>query len=177
MIDIWRNLIKHFWVLKMNENLVQRIYWLEMPIKITKDHLIDHVHLNEKGYRIWDNALYPLIGELVGNVWLPVCFSTCSKCGRSLKIITEFGHSANSLARKLIATKVKHLVGLRHWILYCFGPYSRFSAHYYRGPYLQLANVWFSDFPISRFSNFLQHQPLILLYSLSRDNTTTRCVL
>lgn len=55
-------------VKKTNENLGERIYWLEAPIGVTKECLADHVHLDEEGYAIWDKALYPLIGELVGNI-------------------------------------------------------------------------------------------------------------
>jgi lysophospholipase L1-like esterase len=58
-----RSLVK-----EMNGNLGWKTYWLDAPTEVTKEHLADHVHLDEEGYRIWDYALYPLIGELLGNM-------------------------------------------------------------------------------------------------------------
>lgn len=55
-------------VKEMNENLGERIYVLEAPTGVTKEHLTNHVHLDEEGYEIWDGALYPLIGKLLGNI-------------------------------------------------------------------------------------------------------------
>ncbi|KAG0050392.1 hypothetical protein BGZ83_004816 [Gryganskiella cystojenkinii] len=41
----------------------ERIFLSEAPEEITKteEHLDDHVHLNEEGYRIWDEVLFPRI--------------------------------------------------------------------------------------------------------------------
>jgi hypothetical protein len=44
----------------------ERILWVEAPVGITKDRLVDHVHLDEEGYRTWDEALCPRIEELLG---------------------------------------------------------------------------------------------------------------
>jgi lysophospholipase L1-like esterase len=54
---------------EMNRKLgEERISWVEAPVGITKDRLVDHVHLDEEGYRIWDETLYPRIEELLGVV-------------------------------------------------------------------------------------------------------------
>jgi hypothetical protein len=47
----------------------QRTLWVEAPLGITKDHLVDHVHLNEEGYRIWDQTLYVKLQELLGQLY------------------------------------------------------------------------------------------------------------
>lgn len=41
----------------------ERIRWIAAPKEITKDRLVDHVHLDEEGYRMWDEVLYPLIAS------------------------------------------------------------------------------------------------------------------
>jgi lysophospholipase L1-like esterase len=52
---------------EMNGKLEEeRISWVEATVGITKDRLVDHVHLDEEGYRIWDETLYPRIEELLG---------------------------------------------------------------------------------------------------------------
>ncbi|KAK6525900.1 hypothetical protein TWF281_010944 [Arthrobotrys megalospora] len=43
-----------------------RFYWAEPTGAINTDVLVDHVHLNEEGYRLWDESLYPRILELLG---------------------------------------------------------------------------------------------------------------
>jgi len=50
-------------VKEMNTNLGrERIFWSEAPKEVSKDnHLDDHVHLNEEGYHLWDEALFPRI--------------------------------------------------------------------------------------------------------------------
>lgn len=50
---------------EMNANLGESIYWLEAPSAITKEVLVDHVHFNMEGYRIWDEALSSRIEELL----------------------------------------------------------------------------------------------------------------
>lgn len=52
-------------IMEMNANLGERIYWLEAPSAITKEVLVDHVHFNMEGYRIWDEALSSRIEELL----------------------------------------------------------------------------------------------------------------
>jgi lysophospholipase L1-like esterase len=52
---------------EMNGKLAaERLSWVEAPVGITKDRLADHVHLDEEGYKIWDETLYPKIEELLG---------------------------------------------------------------------------------------------------------------
>jgi len=46
----------------------QRIHWVEAPLGVTKDHLVDHVHLNEEGYRIWDQTMYMKLQDLLGKL-------------------------------------------------------------------------------------------------------------
>ncbi|KAK0109455.1 hypothetical protein ONS95_002148 [Cadophora gregata] len=38
----------------------EKVFWVDAPGGV-KGHLVDHVHLNEEGYRIWDEVLYPTI--------------------------------------------------------------------------------------------------------------------
>ncbi|KAF9180600.1 hypothetical protein BGZ51_006080 [Haplosporangium sp. Z 767] len=53
-------------VQEMNTNVgEERIFWSEAPIQVTKDHLEDHVHLDQEGYRIWDETLHPKILKLL----------------------------------------------------------------------------------------------------------------
>ena len=42
-----------------------RIHWMDPPEEIRLDHLADNVHLNQHGYRIWDEKLYSKIQELL----------------------------------------------------------------------------------------------------------------
>ncbi|KAH6683979.1 SGNH hydrolase-type esterase domain-containing protein [Halenospora varia] len=41
------------------------VIWVPAPETITKEMLEDHVHLNEEGYRLWDEALYPMLMEVL----------------------------------------------------------------------------------------------------------------
>ncbi|KAF8902480.1 hypothetical protein BGZ58_006714, partial [Dissophora ornata] len=52
---------------EMNTNLGpgDRIFWSEAPAEVTKELFVDDVHLDEEGYRIWDEALYPRVLELL----------------------------------------------------------------------------------------------------------------
>lgn len=43
-----------------------RVKWIDSRHVISKDMLVDHVHLNEEGYRTWDAALWPLVAEVLG---------------------------------------------------------------------------------------------------------------
>ncbi|KAF8976418.1 hypothetical protein BGZ46_008273 [Entomortierella lignicola] len=55
-------------IAEMNVNLGlqdDRIIWSEAPVAVTKDRLVDHVHLDEEGYQMWDKAIYPKIQQLV----------------------------------------------------------------------------------------------------------------
>jgi lysophospholipase L1-like esterase len=63
--ELLRNMLNDF-----NKNLGngQRTHWVEAPMGITKERLVDHVHLNEEGYRIWDQTLYVKVQELLGNI-------------------------------------------------------------------------------------------------------------
>jgi hypothetical protein len=40
-----------------------RVIWVEARHLITKDMLVDHVHLNEEGYRVWDAVLFPYVAK------------------------------------------------------------------------------------------------------------------
>lgn len=41
-----------------------RLFWIEVPDSVTKeDHLDDHVHLNDKGYRVWFQHLLPRLAS------------------------------------------------------------------------------------------------------------------
>lgn len=42
----------------------ERIGWIAAPEEIGKERLEDHVHLDEAGYRIWDETLYSRIAPL-----------------------------------------------------------------------------------------------------------------
>ncbi|KAL3422994.1 acetylhydrolase [Phlyctema vagabunda] len=47
----------------------EKVVWLDATARVDRDeHLLDHVHLNEDGYRIWDAVLYPKILELLAEV-------------------------------------------------------------------------------------------------------------
>ncbi|KAF9100508.1 hypothetical protein BGX27_000356 [Mortierella sp. AM989] len=55
-------------ITEMNTNLgllEERIIWSEVPSDATKEKLDDHVHLDEGGYQIWDEALYPKVQQLI----------------------------------------------------------------------------------------------------------------
>ena len=43
-----------------------RVKWIDSRHVISKDMLVDHVHLNEEGYRTWHTALWPLVAEVLG---------------------------------------------------------------------------------------------------------------
>lgn len=45
----------------------ERIGWIEAPEQISKERLEDHVHLDEEGYRIWDEVLYSHIASPSGD--------------------------------------------------------------------------------------------------------------
>ena len=52
-------------VKELNDSLrEERIIWVDAP-EVTDEMLDDHVHLNEQGYKIWDEVLYPRIQELL----------------------------------------------------------------------------------------------------------------
>jgi len=56
---------------KVNEELVrsggeEQVRWVEAPKRLGKEMLVDHVHLNEEGYTVWDEMLWPLVAEAVG---------------------------------------------------------------------------------------------------------------
>ncbi|KAL2071049.1 hypothetical protein VTL71DRAFT_12284 [Oculimacula yallundae] len=43
-----------------------RVVWVDVPEEINaEEHLSDHCHMNEEGYRIWDEVLYPMIVGLL----------------------------------------------------------------------------------------------------------------
>ncbi|RVD89691.1 uncharacterized protein DFL_000688 [Arthrobotrys flagrans] len=44
---------------------VEPLFWEEPAETINTDVLVDHVHLNEEGYRLWDESLYPRILEIL----------------------------------------------------------------------------------------------------------------
>jgi len=52
---------------EMNNKLEgEKVCWLDAAGGVKKEeHLLDHVHLNEEGYRIWDEALYPRVIDLL----------------------------------------------------------------------------------------------------------------
>ncbi len=52
---------------EMNKQLGgEKVFWLDVPGGVKKEeHFVDHVHLNEEGYQIWDEALYPKIIDLL----------------------------------------------------------------------------------------------------------------
>lgn len=43
-----------------------RVKWIEARQLISKNMLADHVHLNENGYRLWDEIFWPYIAESLG---------------------------------------------------------------------------------------------------------------
>jgi lysophospholipase L1-like esterase len=50
---------------QMNQNLGEKIFWVEAPEGVTKERLVDHVHLDKEGYIIWDELLYAGVEELL----------------------------------------------------------------------------------------------------------------
>ncbi|OAL51354.1 hypothetical protein IQ07DRAFT_586885 [Pyrenochaeta sp. DS3sAY3a] len=44
----------------------ESVVWVEARQKIDKGMLVDHVHLNEEGYRVWDEVLWEYVKEVVG---------------------------------------------------------------------------------------------------------------
>ncbi|KAF3188055.1 hypothetical protein TWF225_003832 [Orbilia oligospora] len=44
---------------------VGRLFWMDPTENINTDVLVDHVHLNEDGYTLWDESLYPRILEIL----------------------------------------------------------------------------------------------------------------
>jgi len=50
---------------EMNQNLGEKIFWVEAPEGVTKERLVDHVHLDKEGYMIWDELLYAGVEELL----------------------------------------------------------------------------------------------------------------
>jgi lysophospholipase L1-like esterase len=50
---------------EMNGNLGEKIFWVEAPEGVTKERLVDHVHLDKEGYRLWDELLYARVEELL----------------------------------------------------------------------------------------------------------------
>ncbi|KAG0000782.1 hypothetical protein BGZ80_006405 [Entomortierella chlamydospora] len=66
-VDEANNMIKTM-ITEMNSSLglqEDRIIWSEAPAEAIIEHLDDHVHLNEEGYRIWDETLYPRAQQLI----------------------------------------------------------------------------------------------------------------
>lgn len=52
---------------RVNEELgVERVKWLQCREQIGQDVLVDHVHLNEEGYRKWSEVLWPYVAEVLG---------------------------------------------------------------------------------------------------------------
>lgn len=49
---------------EMNGNLGEKIFWVEAPDGVTKERLVDHVHLDKEGYILWDEVLYARVEEL-----------------------------------------------------------------------------------------------------------------
>lgn len=47
----------------MNTQDRARVIWVEARHLITKDMLVDHVHLNEEGCRVWDAVLFPYVAK------------------------------------------------------------------------------------------------------------------
>ncbi|KAF2176292.1 hypothetical protein K469DRAFT_441551, partial [Zopfia rhizophila CBS 207.26] len=45
---------------------VKRVVWVEARGKVGKEMLADHVHLDERGYEVWDRVLWPLVREVLG---------------------------------------------------------------------------------------------------------------
>ena len=43
-----------------------RVRWVEARHCITRDMLVDHVHLNEEGYAVWDGVLWPVVKGVLG---------------------------------------------------------------------------------------------------------------
>lgn len=48
------------------ENWNGRVRWVDAPI-VGEAERVDHVHLNEEGYRLWDRALDGVIAEVLGS--------------------------------------------------------------------------------------------------------------
>ncbi|KAF2012521.1 hypothetical protein BU24DRAFT_253371 [Aaosphaeria arxii CBS 175.79] len=44
----------------------ERVVWIESRGAVGKDMLVDHVHLDERGYQAWDNRLFPFIRDTLG---------------------------------------------------------------------------------------------------------------
>lgn len=44
----------------------ERVKWVEARYLISKEMLDDHVHLNEKGYAVWDGVLWGYVAEALG---------------------------------------------------------------------------------------------------------------
>ena len=42
----------------------EKVIWSDASERVGKEHLVDHVHLNEEGYRLWDEVLYPQVLQL-----------------------------------------------------------------------------------------------------------------
>ncbi|KAK6512983.1 hypothetical protein TWF506_009145 [Arthrobotrys conoides] len=42
------------------------LFWADPTETISTDMLVDHVHLDEEGYKLWDESLYPRILEILG---------------------------------------------------------------------------------------------------------------
>ncbi|KAG9190870.1 hypothetical protein G6011_08958 [Alternaria panax] len=52
--------------LQSDKHQDDRVKWVDSRHLISKNVLVDHVHLNEESYRIWDAALWPLVEEVLG---------------------------------------------------------------------------------------------------------------
>lgn len=69
LVDVGNQALKGV-VEEMNREMIdsgweERVMWLEAREAIGKDMLVDHVHLMEKGYRVWDDRLWPSVQEFL----------------------------------------------------------------------------------------------------------------
>lgn len=52
---------------ELNRDLGEdKVKWVEARHLISKEMLVDHVHLNEEGYGVWDRVLWPYVAEALG---------------------------------------------------------------------------------------------------------------
>lgn len=62
IVDAANGLLREVIVGLNREYGKERILWIERPSEIGLGRLVDHVHLDEEGYRIWDEVLCERIG-------------------------------------------------------------------------------------------------------------------
>jgi lysophospholipase L1-like esterase len=70
IVDMGNEMLEQV-VRDVNQELVKegdedRVIRVEARQLIGKDRLVDHVHLDERGYGIWDELLWPLVSETLG---------------------------------------------------------------------------------------------------------------